>query len=340
MKSLRILILVDRDLVPPETYDGDYTDEPWKTEYDVQVSLRNMGHEVRVLGVLRDIERIRQVYEEWQPHIAFNLLEDVYGVIHYTQNVVGYLELLGLPYTGCNPLGLQLSRDKALSKELLPYHRIRTPRFIVCRREHKVRRPAGFPFPAIVKSLIEDASSGLSRRSVVQSDGELVERVKFMHEHLNTDAIVEEFIDGREFYVGVLGNQRLDVFPPWELIAENLPEDMPLIATQHLKFNKAYREKLGVVTRRAQELPDGAEAHLAKLTRRIYRILKLSGYARMDFRLSNSGQIYLLEANANPAISFGEDLAESAESAGVSYEQLLQRILNLGLRWHDDHAVE
>jgi len=340
MRRLRILVLVDSDLIPPATFDGDYREMPWKTEYDVKVTLEEeLGHEVRVLGVVRDVEKIRQVHEEWRPHIAFNLLEDVYRVIHYPQNVIGYLELLGLPYTGCNPLGLQLSRDKALTKKLLNYHRIRTPRFIVCRRGRKVRRPAGLRFPVIVKSLIEDASSGISQRSVAEDDSALAERVRFVHEHLNTDAIVEEFIDGREIYVGLLGNRRLQVFPPWELIAENKPEGLPLIATRRVKWDPAYRKKLGVITRRAEGLPDGVEAQLPKLSRRIFRLLQLSGYARLDFRLSGEGRLYLLEANANPAISYGEDLAESAESVGVAYPALLQRIINLGLRWHEEHAL-
>lgn len=340
MKKLRILILVDTDLVPPKTYEGDYTNEPWKTEYDVQVTLEGLGHEVRTLGVVRDVETIQQACDEWHPHIAFNLLEDVYGVIHYSQNMVGHLELIGLPYTGCNPLGLLLGRDKALAKMLLTYHRIRTPRFLVSRRGRKVRRPADLDFPLIVKPLIENASTGISLRSVVDTDEALAERVTFVHDQLETDAIVEKFIEGREVYVGVLGNRRLDVFPPWELKVENRPENMPLVATQQLKWNRAYQKKLGMFTHRAEGLPDGAEAQLQKLSRRIYRVLNLSGYARMDFRLSESGQPYLLEANPNPAISFGEDYAESAEFDGISYEQLLQRILNLGFRWHDEHCVQ
>ena len=340
MRKWRVLLLVDRDLVPPETHDGDYSGEEWKAEYDVQVTLREIGHEVRTVGVVRDLEVIRKTTEEWRPQIVFNMLEDVYGVIPYDQNMVAYLELLGLPYTGCSPLGLQLWRDKAMAKELLAYHRIRTPNFVVCRRRRKVRRPAGLRFPVIVKSLINDASAGISRRSVVESDAALVDRVAFVHDQIETDAIVEEFIDGRELYVGVLGNRRLDVFPPWELTIKNQPEDMPLVATRQLKWNRAYQEKLGVITHRAEDLPDGIEARVTKLSRRVFRILNLCGYARLDFRLSAGGQLFLLEANPNPAISFGEDFAESAGSAGVPYAKLLQRILNLGVRWHEEHAVQ
>lgn len=340
LRKLRVLLLADKDLVPPEDYEGtDYTKEPWKTEYDILATLQNLGHEARVLGVLRDVERIREVFSEWVPHIAFNLLEDVYGVIAYDHNVVAYLELLGLAYTGCHPLGLELSRDKVLTKKLLTYHRVRTPKFLVCRRGRKVRRPARLGFPLIVKSAIEEASLGISRRSVVEDDASLQDRTTFIHEQRGTDAIAEEFIPGREIYVGVLGNKRLDVFPPWELLLDNRPEDVPLIATHKVKFDREYQKKIGLRTRRAEGLPGELEARLTKLSRRIYRILNLSGYARLDFRLTEEGVPYLLEANANPHLGFGEDFAESAECAGIPYGNLIQRILNLGVRWQQSHDI-
>ena len=340
MKKLRILMLTDKSLVPPEEYSGqDYTHEAWKMEYDVLVTLRDLGHEVRVLGIARDLEAIEEVYRSWKPHIAFNLIEDIYGVIPYDHNIVAFMELLGLAYTGCNPLGILLSRDKGLTKKLLTYHKIRVPKFIVCRRGRKVRRPKRLEFPLIVKSLIEDASSGISQRSLAQDDGDLRERVAFIHEKFDSDALVEQFIAGREFYVGVLGNQRLDVFAPWELIVEQKPEGMPLLATHKLKWDLAYQKKLSVKTCLAKNLPDGLASRISVISRRIYRILNMSGYARLDFRLSEDGKAYLLEANANPQLAYGEDFAESAEHAGLSYERLIQRILSLGLRWKNAHDI-
>jgi len=340
MKKLRILQLVDRDLVPPEHYEGDdYTGEPWKAEYDVLLTLREQGHEVRTLGVVRNVDLIERTVREWRPHISFNMLEDVYGVIPYDQNMVSYLELLGLAYTGCNPLGLQLSRDKSLTKKLVAYHNIRTPKFIVCRPGRKVRRPTRLGFPLIVKVLVQDASAGISQQSIVENDDALRERVAFIHEQFDSEAIVEEFVRGREFYVGVFGNTRLDVLPPWELIVENKREDAPLIATHKMKWDANYQKKLGVVTRRAENLPNGLEARIVRMSRRIYRILRLSGYARLDFRLSEDGHPYLIEANPNPQLAFGEDFAESAEHAGLPYGKLLQRILSLGLRWKQAHEL-
>lgn len=338
MKKLRVVLLTDKDLVPPEKYEGkDYTEEPWRTEYDVKATLLTLGHEVRVLGIERDLSSIEQVYREWQPHIVFNMLEDVYGVIPYDHNVVGFLELLGVAYTGCNPLGLVLSRDKALAKKLLGYHRIRTPPFTVCARGRRLSGVRRLGFPLIVKPLIEDASLGISRQSVVNDEAALGERVTFVHEQFDTDAIVERFIPGREIYVGVLGNQRLEVFPLWELIIERQPEGAPLVATRQVKWHAAYQKRLGVTTRRAENLAEGLESRIVRMSRRAYRVLNLSGYARLDFRLTEEGEAYLLEANANPQIAFGEDFAESAEHAGLEYPRLIQRIINLGLRWKEAH---
>jgi D-alanine-D-alanine ligase len=340
MRKLRVLMLTDESLVPPDDCEGkDYTREPWKTEYDVLVTLRELGHEVRPLGVLRNLEAIEQTCRQWRPHIAFNLLEDVYGIVPYDHNMVAFLELLGLAYTGCNPLGLALSRDKGLTKQLLTYHRIRVPRFMVCRRGRRVRRPRLLGFPLIVKPLTEDASAGISRRSVVHDDDGLAERVAFVHERIGSDAIVEQFISGREFYLGILGNRRLDVFPPWELLIEQQPEDMPLLATRKVKWDLAYQQKLRVRTQVAEDLPAGVQSRVARIGRRVYRVLNLTGYARLDFRLAEDGTPYLLEANANPELAYGEDFAESAEHAGMPYGKLIQRILNLGLRWKQAHDL-
>jgi len=339
MKRLRIVLLVHDDLVPPERCEADHAHEPWRMEYDVLAGLRRLGHDVRVLGVCRDLLAVDELRRQWQPHVVFNLLEDVYGVIAYDHDMTACLELLGLAYTGCNPLGLAVSRDKALSKKLLTYHRIRVPKFIVCRRGRRTRRPKRLGFPLIVKPLLEDASAGISQRSVVHDDAELARRVAYVHERRDGDAIVEQFIGGRELYVGVLGNERLEVLPPWELLIEGRPPDAPLLATRKVKLDPAYQKKMGVVSRRAEDLPVELAAGLARISRRACRALQLSGYARLDFRLDAAGQPYLLEANANPQLARGEDFAESAKAAGIGYEKLLERILRLGLRWKETHEI-
>jgi D-alanine-D-alanine ligase len=167
----------------------------------------------------------------------------------------------------------------------------------------------------------------------VRNDEQLRERVQMIHEQLDTAAIAEQYVEGRELYVGVMGNHRLRSFPAWELLFEKAPDDMPLIATNKAKFDLAYQKRWGITTRAAAEggLPDGLAAVIDSLSKRIYRLLGLTGYARLDYRLTPDGQLYLLEANPNPQLGFGEDFAESAEAAGLKYKQLIQQILNLGL---------
>jgi D-alanine-D-alanine ligase len=333
MKKLRLLALMDEALVPPDDVTGiDVSVVDWKTEFDVVSTLRELGHEVQCLGVGSDLGVIRNSIQEAQPHAVFNLLEDFHDVPIYDQNVVSYLELLGVPYTGCNPRGLMLARDKGISKKLLSYHRIPVPEFAVFRMGSAVRRPRRLAFPLIVKSLTKEGSAGIAQTSLVYDDDKLAERVVFIHKRLRTDAIVERYIDGREFYVGILGNTRLQVFPIWELLFTKAPEEVPRIATEKVKWDAAYRTRHGIKTNLAKGLPDSLVGQVKNLCKRIYRVLELTGYARIDLRLDPEGKIYVLEANPNPQLAYGEDFAESAEKAGVSYDGLMQRIVNLALQ--------
>jgi D-alanine-D-alanine ligase len=323
-----------RDLVPPENLNGqDPSNAEWKTEYDVVTTLRKLGHEVRPLGVKNDLGVIRAAIEEWRPHIAFNLLEEFDGLAVYDQNVVSYLELLRVPYTGCNPRGLMLARDKVLAKKLFSFHRIPFPEFIVTPQGRTVKRPVWLSFPLIVKSITEEASLGISQASIVEDDGKLKERVAFIHDSVGTGALIERYIEGRELYVGVLGNGQLQVLPVWELKLDKLPEDARKIATERVKWSRKYQDKYGITSENAKNLPVGKAEEIQHLAKRVYRALGLSGYARIDLRMDAEGGLYVLEANPNPQIARNEDFADSAESAGYAYEDLLQELLNAGLRW-------
>lgn len=335
MKSFRVLALVREGLVPPESMEG-YSEkeiDEWKMEYDVVTTLRELGHEALPVGVYDDLGPIRKAMKEWRPDITFMLLEEFYGLAAYDQAVTNYIELLRQPYTGCNPMGLVLSRDKALCKKILKYHRIRTPRFTVFPKGRKARRPARLGFPLFVKSAMEDASLGISQASVVRDDAALAERVEFIHHHTGSDALAEEYIEGREIYVGVMGNLRLQTFSPWEILFKRLPEDVSPIATAKVKWDAKYREKYGIETRAADHLTPRMKSAIEKMCKRVYRLLNMSGYARMDIRMREDGQLFFLEANANPNLSFGEDFAESAEHCGIEYNALIQRILALGFRY-------
>jgi D-alanine-D-alanine ligase len=326
-----------KELVPPDNPDKqDLANAEWKTEYDVLSSLSKTGHDVQPLGLQDDLGIIRQKMSDWKPHIAFNLLEVFHNVGVFDQNVVSYLELLRIPYTGCNPRGLMLARDKALSKELLSYHRIPVPEFAVFPRGRKIRRPKRLSFPLIVKSVTQEASIGISQASVVEDDQKLQDRIKFIHESVGTDAVVESYIDGRELYVGILGNQRLQVLPIWELLFTKLPDAARPIATERVKWSVKYQEKCGIKSAAAEDLDKATAEEIQHLCKRVFRILQLSSCARIDLRLAPDGKVYVLEANPNPQLACGEDFAESAGRIGISYDNLLQRIINLGLSWRPE----
>ena len=337
MRHLRVLALMHEGMVPPEDVTGyDFLKVDWKMEYDVISALGEIGHEVHSLGVGSDLGAIRKAMHDFKPHIVFNLLEDFNDVAIYDQNVVSYLELIRMPYTGCNPRGLMLARDKAISKQLLTYHRIAVPDFAVFKKGKPIRKPKRLRFPLIVKSLVLEGSAGISQASVVSDEDHLAERVEFIHDNFQTDAIVERYIEGRELYVGVIGNHRLQVFPVWELSFTRRAREVRPIATGRVKWNSRYQKRYGITTGAAKGLSEAKGDAIQHLCKRVYRILALSGYARLDLRLDENGKIYVLEANPNPQLAYGEDFAESAEHAGISYADLMQRIINLGRRWESE----
>jgi D-alanine-D-alanine ligase len=324
------------DLVPPENPkkgEFDLKEVPWSTEYDVISHLKKMGHEVLPLGVYSDLRIIRDTVSEFKPHIVFNLLEEFDGESVFDQNVVSYLELLRVPYTGCNPRGLILARDKSLTKKILTYHRIKTPKFCVFPKNKKVTRPKHLEFPLIVKCLSEDASLGISQASVVNNDEKLAERVEYINKKLGVDAIVEQFIEGREFYLGILGNYRMKNFPTWELRFDKIEKPEKEFYTRSAKWNNKYRSRKGINSKRA-DLDKDLEKKVIDTCKRTYKALGLNGYARIDLRIDDKGEIYIIEANPNPDISLDDDFAASAKYANIPYQKLLDRILKLGITWH------
>lgn len=335
MRKKRVLVLMHADLVPPLEISGKPNAKflECKTEFDVVTGLRELGHEVEPLGLIDDLTPLRRAIRNFTPHIVFNLLEEFHGEPMLDQNVVGYLELVRVPYTGCNSRGLVLARDKALSKKILHYHRIRVPRFAVVPAGRRLKRkPAQLQYPLIVKSQVEEASIGIAEASVVNSDDKLAERIEFMHANVGTNVILEQYIDGRELYVGVLGNTRLQALPVWELEMGRLRPDAPRIATRRVKWDPEFQKRRGIEIGRARNLSPELERLIVKTTKRLYRVLQLSGYARVDFRLDAEDRLYFLEANPNPEIGYGDEFAEAAEAAGIDYGPLLDRILAIGLR--------
>ncbi len=200
MKLSRVLVVLHPSLMPPESLEGQdpRSVEEWRTEYDVITTLRASGHEVRTLGVLDSLTELRSVIADWQPDIVFNLLEEFDGIVSYDQHVIAFLEMLRQPYTGCNPRGLLLSRDKALCKQVFAFHRISTPQFAVFRRGQRLQVPRRLRFPLFVKSTTDDASLGIAQASVVEDAARLRERIEFVFEQTKSDVLVEEDIEGRK----------------------------------------------------------------------------------------------------------------------------------------------
>lgn len=340
MKKLKILVLMHEDLVPPGSMKG-YPDTEiveWKTEFDVVSTLKDMGHNVYPLGIFDDLGVIRQAISDFKPDIAFNILEEFLGNSLYDYHVVSYLELMKQAYTGCNPRGLMIAHDKALTKKLLTFHRINTPRFTVFPLNKKVRVPKSLRFPLIVKSLVEEGSYGLSQASVVYSEEKLLERVDYLHTRLLTPVLAEEYIEGRELYLSIIGNEQLQTQPVLELVFGEMPHDSHNIATSRAKWNWRYQKQHQIDIKPPGDLDPQLMKKLTALGKRIYRILGMSGYARVDLRLTEGNSLHVLEVNANPDIGFGDELSTSAELAGISYDQLLQKVINLGLKYRPDAA--
>lgn len=334
MKSRRILVLMHETLVPPESLTGFSSKQiqEFQTEYDVVTHLKVLGHHVKCLGVGGDLEPLRNAIIEWKPHIAFNLLEEFNGIASYDQHVVAYLELMKLRYTGCNPRGMMISRDKVLSKRILAQQGILTPGFAVMSKGMRFAAPDYLRYPLFVKSAIDDGSLGISQASIVNSVEKLKERVTFIHQHTGSDALVEEFIEGRELYVAIVGNDKLTTYPIWEIGYVN-DATRTIISTRQTKFNADYRDKHGIDSFVAKGLSKTLRLHIESMAKNIYQALSLSGFGRIDFRLSADNQLYFLEANANPQLAADEDFACAAATAGDNYQTLLSKILKLGLEY-------
>ncbi len=332
-RGLRVLALFD--LSEPIAYEQDISldlqSESWKTEADVLAALRELGCLVDTVVIHDDLGYIRRKLEQFPADLIFNLVEEFRNKRSFDQNIVSYLELAGVPFTGCGSTGLTLCRHKGISKKILGYHRIRVPQFAVLPRGGRITRPRELPFPILIKPLKEEASTGISQASFVESDADFADRVSFVHEKLGQDVIAEEYIAGREFYVSMLGNHRLDVLPVRELLFRDVPPDEPRIATYKAKWDDAYRKRWGICTQFAEGLDPALQRNIERTCRKIYHLLAIDGYARLDLRVTDQSEIVFIEANPNPFLAQGEDFALSAEKGGLSYPALIARIVRLGL---------
>jgi D-alanine-D-alanine ligase len=307
---------------------GEEPHEP-EMEYQVGAALIERGHEVRFVGIHDDPRVLPDHCEAWKPDIVVNCAESFLGNSALDYVCATLLEAGGHPYTGSSPLALQVSRDKAMSKKILAYHGVRVPAFVMYRTRERVTEAPPLDFPLIVKPLAADASVGIAHASVVDGLQALADRVAFVHQRFQQPAIVERFIPGRELYAGILGNdERLEVLPLTELVFDkekNEPEER--IATQHAKWTEAYRKRRGIRTVFARPVSTVARERIERACREAAQALWLRDYARIDIRLTDDDEVWVLEANANPYISRGHEMANAAAKAGMPYAQFIERIV-------------
>jgi D-alanine-D-alanine ligase len=332
-KKLKVLVLFDG--TSPTTIDQDFSKEmktkEWKTEADVMSALGTLGHAAEHLAIYDDVDLLRQKLETFAPDVLFNLVEQFRNNPGFDQNIVSFFEMQGLPFTGCGSTGLTLCKHKGISKKILHYHHIHVPNFVVIPRGQRIGRPKQLKFPILVKPVKEEASYGISRASFVESDDDFRERVGFIHEKYNSDAIAEEYIEGRELYVSIMGNVKLTVFPIREMVFKEVPPNEPKIATFKAKWDEEYRKRWGLENQFAEDLTPELVANIQETCKRIYRLLTIDGYARMDLRLSANNELYFIEANPNPHLAEDEDFAISAGKAGFPYPQLIDKIVRQGV---------
>jgi D-alanine-D-alanine ligase len=335
LKKARVLVLFDTDGEPPASQDWkkqiESTDE---AEFDVARALIAKGHQVRPFGFKDNLDQLTAGLRAEPVDVVFNLAERFRGASALDYTVAAVLEMLGLPYTGASSEGLMLARDKALTKKVFAYQGIRIPHFMVCARGATSKRPSDLRFPLIVKPLDEDASVGIAQASVVRDDDALKERVAFIHERFKTDAIVEEFIAGRELYIGVMGNDPPVALPPIEMEFGSESTVESRIATFKAKWSVRYRESRGIQNTVARNLSDEVRARLAEVALRAFEAAGLRDYGRIDVRLAHDDAIYVVEANPNPYLAEGEDLAWAAEEAGHRYPDFIEEIAAMAVSRH------
>jgi len=333
MKSLKIVMMVDLSEPPP--WDHDYTEylklDDWESENCIYKTLKKLGHEVKIFGIYDQITPFVDLIKTHPPDLVFNMCESFKNDRNFESHLVSILEILGVRYTGSGSFALQLCKDKGLTKKILNYHRVSIPKFLVSKKIRPLRTLKKFDYPAFIKPLGFEGSEGIAQMSFAETEKEALERISYIHEKLKTDVIVEEYIDGREIYIGVIGNDRLNILPPREVFFENIPDEEPKFATFKAKWDEKYRKKWGIRNGPAKEISDKSLLRMNEICKKVYRLFHLRGYARIDLRMKENGEVFFIEANPNPSIARGEDFAAAAEKSGIDYDALIEKIVSYAL---------
>jgi D-alanine-D-alanine ligase len=311
-----------------------YVHEEGTRDWDVVVgqvarALKKNKHKVSILGVHGDVHKVVRGLSRRKPDLIFNLLEEFGDTPTGNIGICGLLDLLGYKYTGCGAGEYFLGQDKALAKRLLAFENILFPRFAVFHEDKGFETGGNLRMPLFVKPVAMDSSIGIDTRSLVRDSTALMERVLAIHK-IGDAALAEEYVEGREFYVGVLGNNEARALPPIELDFSAMPDDKPNIYTSKAKWDRKSVEYKGVQPKIA-DIPDELKARLCKVSLDAYRALRVRDYGRVDLRVADTGEIYVLEVNASCYLEQNDEFTMSAKSAGLTYEELIQEIVELAI---------
>ncbi len=333
--KLTIVVLYDR-WEPEEDESGTNGKAPLvrtldkkEVEEEVIDALTKLGHEP-ALHVLDGSLKSLHALPKLDCDVIFNLSESFGGNDTADYNIAAYLELVGKPFTGSGSHGLMLAQDKSVAKKIFAFHRIATPIFARSFRG-RLAFSDELHFPVIVKPMREDGSIGIEFNAVVSSIKELMERIDWLHEQFDSPILIEEYVEGREMYVGVLGNENPEPLPVIELDLSNLPEGTPRIASAEVKWGKgtkAYRDTKSIV---ATDLSEETIALLQSTAVAAYQALELRDYGRVDMRLKPDGTVSVIEVNPNPWLASRAELAQAARKAGRTYNQLIEEILGMAM---------
>jgi D-alanine-D-alanine ligase len=322
-KQFKITILIDSATVPDK--DPQFLKHTRKptTEYCVIQTIRKLGHNVTIIPV-DSLKTLAKKLKEQKSGLVFNLTEEFKGDRRKDIVITSLLEKLKILFTGAGTNGLTICRDKILSKQILNKHKIDVPDFLFFPRGKTVKIPKTIKFPMVVKPAFEDGSEGISNASVVNNVQTLKKRVRFITEKWKQAAIAEEFIEGREFYVGIIGNKKPTALPIRECIFNKTSG--PCLATYRVKWNEKYRKKWNVKFSFAK-LDKEIAGKICETCKKAYKLLRLRDYGRIDLRLTPGGKVVILEVNANPDVAKGEDLAEAAKKARMTYKEFIKQII-------------
>lgn len=342
MTKLDVVVLFDLNQHVDAGYDfaPELADEAFETEADVLRALRRLGHDAQPMSLFdeRNLGDFLERVKAKRPGLVFNLCEAFRSERRHESSVVSLLEMLDLPFTGASSTALALCKDKALAKKILSFHRVKTPGFLLSARARPLKRLRPLGFPVFVKPVDTEGSEGIAQAALAEDEKSALERIAFVHESLGTDALVEEYIQGNELYASVIGNDRLQSLPLIELFvanqsvgAEDLPEGAPRFFTYKAKWDQAYRKKWGIRAGAPRDVDAETERRVGETARKAYHALGVTGYGRVDVRVTPKGEIYVIEVNPNPGLAASDEFAKAAARADITYDVLVERVAQLGL---------